>query len=637
MLKAMVNHGNGGLPIWLRIFLLLRIYNGIKATEGWSIFLELPIFNPMKRYCLPILFLIFPWIKMVGNPQGYAELASGEKIVFGEGQWQVSESDSDSRHRFAVDLADSVEMEAIVFYLPWDTAITPQYFLSNGFQSWSITREYAVKERIKPMSPLLRAFGRRYGDWEYVPLDPMPDLYGWTYGWIRGEGPEVNLVFSLSDHQAYSCIIPDFAHNRWEIHRDFRGKTLQGKVEIGDFWLQTGRVSDLKDELPLEPIGERPVVMGWTSWYNFYTHIDEGLILTQLQNCKQAMAPGSIFQIDDGYQAEVGDWLETNAKFPRGMRHLADSIHAAGFKAGIWWAPFVVSRHSRIVQEHPDWILKEAGTDQFCVAGTNPGWGGKYYPLDIYHPEAKAYIQQVARTLMQDWGYDMMKVDFLFAACIQPRHNRSRAEVMTDAIALLREAVGDKWILGCGTPLAPGFGQFDYCRIGPDVHLRWEFGFLKRNHARERPDTHGAIQSTCSRWILDGKAWGNDPDVMILRRKNQHLREDQRILLYKMNRWMGSVLFTSDDLALTTGLEGYFRQMMDHPDTLIAVDPDGPSQWRIYLDYQYPLRQILVNAGNKTYEFKLDGSWRRGEDHGGCFAGKCRVSKFSTRYLRKVL
>ena len=68
--------------------------------------------------------------------------------------------------------------------------------------------------------------------------------------------------------------------------------------------------------------------------------------------------PFEYVQIDDGYQAEIGDWLTTNEKFPHGMGWLADQIHDRGFKAGLWLAPFLIGEKSQLWEEHPDWVVQ---------------------------------------------------------------------------------------------------------------------------------------------------------------------------------------------------------------------------------------------------------------------------------------
>ena len=85
-------------------------------------------------------------------------------------------------------------------------------------------------------------------------------------------------------------------------------------------------------------------------------------------------------------------------------------------------------------------------------------WGG-FYALDIYNKEVRQYLKEVFDTVLNVWGYDMVKLDFLYACCIIPFNGKSRGEIMCDAMDLIRELCGDKLILGCGVPLAPAFGQ----------------------------------------------------------------------------------------------------------------------------------------------------------------------------------
>ena len=84
------------------------------------------------------------------------------------------------------------------------------------------------------------------------------------------------------------------------------------------------------------------------------------------------------------------------------------------------------------------------------------------------------YVKTVFRTVIDDWGFSFVKLDFLYAACMTGAHGFSRGELMGRAMDFLRETVGDGKILGCGVPLASAFGVVDYCRIGCDVSLDWD-------------------------------------------------------------------------------------------------------------------------------------------------------------------
>jgi alpha-galactosidase len=83
--------------------------------------------------------------------------------------------------------------------------------------------------------------------------------------------------------------------------------------------------------------------MGWNSWNRFGVNIDEHLV----RETAEAMVTSGMrdagyryIVIDDGWMAperdENGDFVADPAKFPSGMKALADGIHALGLRFGIY-------------------------------------------------------------------------------------------------------------------------------------------------------------------------------------------------------------------------------------------------------------------------------------------------------------
>jgi len=59
-------------------------------------------------------------------------------------------------------------------------------------------------------------------------------------------------------------------------------------------------------------------------------------------------------QVDDGFYSRV--WrLEGNARFPTGMKWLAQDHSQLGLTPGIWLAPYVIAEGTEVHQKHPDW------------------------------------------------------------------------------------------------------------------------------------------------------------------------------------------------------------------------------------------------------------------------------------------
>lgn len=137
------------------------------------------------------------------------------------------------------------------------------------------------------------------------------------------------------------------------------------------------------------------------------------------------------------------------------MKAIADNIHQSGMLAGLWLAPLAGVPSSEIFKNHPDWFIKDKKGNLYK---TGHNWGG-FYSIDIYNKEAREYIRHCFDVVLNDWGYDFVKLDFLYGACVLPMHNKSRGEIMTDAMDFIRECVGNKMILGCGVPMFPAFGK----------------------------------------------------------------------------------------------------------------------------------------------------------------------------------
>ena len=53
----------------------------------------------------------------------------------------------------------------------------------------------------------------------------------------------------------------------------------------------------------------------------------------------------------------LGDWFVDAQRWPAGLHPLADAVTGLGMQFGLWVEPEMVSPDSRLVREHPDWVL----------------------------------------------------------------------------------------------------------------------------------------------------------------------------------------------------------------------------------------------------------------------------------------
>lgn len=453
--------------------------------------------------------------------------------------------------RLTVSLIPKSTLELFRMNLSMDHAFQEnERIFVNGYQSWTDSHEHGLNDKLQHLSALAKRLNdkyqfSKYGDYEfYRPHPGKGYFHGYTYAYLR-DPSGLALMGSLSEDDGFTIFEVQVPKKKIFIKKDVDGVTLDHPIRLDLFFItgQDDEVFDAYFDAMNIKKATLPKKMGWTSWYNYYQAINEKIILDNLEAARALPKTMDVFQIDDGYQTAVGDWLSVDpVKFPHGMKPIAQSIQAQGSLAGLWMAPLVAQCSSQLVKDHDDWILKDAqGKPE--MAGS--GWGG-FYCLDLEKPEVKEYIRSCFDVVLNDWGFDLVKLDFLYAAALGDHPTKTRGQRSAEAMDFLRDCVKDKLILGCGVPLGSAFGKVDYCRIGPDVSLDWKGNWYANLIHRERVSTKNAVLNAIGRRHLDGRAFLNDPDVFLLRNTNIQMNASQKEVLAEVNRIFGSLLFTSD-------------------------------------------------------------------------------------------
>lgn len=501
--------------------------------------------------------------------------------TFDNGRIQISMQFSAFRWTIRILAREPIDVDACALYFDEPALPNSRVFL-NGYQSWTDSREFSPNEHITPFPPLLRPLLERifrtnhYGDYNFVPAVGQ-HLHGFTYYYRRDkQGERIDFCGSLSEREGFTIfrVVPEV--RRVIVQKDCEGLSLASGAEwtAFDLYVQTGEIEQvfadyLKQCHNVQGLSNRstPPWTGWTSWYYHYTNISDAIITTNLDAFIKKNVPIDIFQIDDGWQAAVGDWLHVNSKFPRGLRPIVDQIHAAGMRAGLWLAPLVAEKKSHLLAKHPEWVLRDVEGHP-VPAGNSALWSGDFYGLDIDNEGLRQYLAQVFDTILNVWGFDLVKLDFLYGACLVPANGKTRGTRMVETMDFLRSLVGDKFILGCGVPIGPAMGRVDICRIGPDVGHEWANTLTRGLGMRETISTVTALENAIGRRHLSGQTFSNDPDVFFLRElsfahqkfdpflafqellhgKQIPLSSAEKQTLFLLNNIFGRLVFTSDDI-----------------------------------------------------------------------------------------
>lgn len=472
----------------------------------------------------------------------------------------------------------AVDQIALVFTLP--EVRFPLRLFRNGYQSWSVTDSAAFGLDTDPSVVDTLPFLR---DMHHADREPAAG------GDLRSEQVTV-----LADHDGKLALVGFIGGRHHDgtirLRSAADGVQVRAEATLGGAVLEPGTRRTLHSVV-VRPGADPSVLLagwaaevsaaeqarttapyqvGWCSWYHYFDGVTEADITANL-----ALAgdwPFDVFQLDDGYQPEIGDWLATNEKFPSGVDGVASAIATAGFTPGIWLAPFIVAPGSEVAIAHPEWLAREADdTTQPMVGMFNDIWGGFMYGLDITRPDVLDHLATTARDLV-DAGYDYLKLDFTFSAKQRGLYadpTLTPAERVRGAYDAVRRGAGeDTFILGCGAPLGSLVGVVDGMRIGPDVGPHWKTDPLTAplpGYRETQPSTRGAWRSTLARAFLHRQFWLNDPDCLMLRTTETNLTPEQVRAWALAVGVSGGMALVSDDLALLGADE---RALLDEVLTL---------------------------------------------------------------------
>jgi alpha-galactosidase len=379
----------------------------------------------------------------------------------------------------------------------------------HGWQSWSPTAAYRVGER--PARPVSRA--RRAGN--YRPERVAPADAFWGEGLLAidpGTGAGVHVVAARSPGGSVPSLRADVTGGRVVVTCPDGAAADGTEAAVDDVIAPEGL--DLQEALAWwadrfvavhGPARLVPPPTVWCSWYHYFTKVTQADIEENLAAIDDLGLDVDVVQIDDGWQAEIGDWLTLSDRF-RSLPSIVERIHGHGRRAGIWVAPFFLGGRSATLREHPDWVIRGADPGE--------GWDQPLAALDVTNPAAEAHLRMVFGSLAAT-GIDYFKIDFLFAGAMEGRRadaSVSGVDAYRHGLSVIREAIGpDAYLLGCGAPQLPSVGLVDGMRVGPDIarHVEPVDGDLSQ------PSQRAAAANSRARAWMHGRFWVNDADCLI--------------------------------------------------------------------------------------------------------------------------
>ncbi len=344
----------------------------------------------------------------------------------------------------------------------------------------------------------------------------------------------------------------------------------------------------------------------WCSWYSgFYDRVTVKDIRENLRRLSLLKSPVEYIQLDDGYQSVIGDWLQTNSRFPEGLEALACEIGHAGFKPGIWTAPFSVSPASQLFAAHSDWVVRTKSGKPVKAGFIMGKFGPRpYYALDTTIPEVRQHISSLFARL-REMGWSLFKIDFLTSAMIEGvrrDNSKTRAEAYRLGMQAVRDGVGDDGLILTGIgPFLTNVGLIDIQRLSPDTCFgspSWTTMEQRLTGDRMTPGVRNQTAVSIGRTFTNDILWSGDPDAIV----GPGLAPNEAVYLKTVALMTGSSLTIGHDFVKAPFDFSGFGPLLD------AVGPARVLDFGERMDSHHLMRDVETDSGKVRFYAMLNAS-----------------------------
>ncbi|WP_261305189.1 glycoside hydrolase family 36 protein [Paenibacillus andongensis] len=355
---------------------------------------------------------------------------------------------------------------------------------------------------------------------------------------------------------------------------------------------------------------------GWCSYYCLRPMTAEGLYENARSMVRRIPELNRI-QIDGGYAAADGDFLVPSVTLGSDVKTISEGIRATGIEAAGYISPFIVEPGSKLMLEHPDWLVQDQEGKPFNGIGQKKKRPEKqWYMLDGTHPEALNYLRSTVRGMHDEWGWRYFKLDFLqYGALPGYRYDKqaTRIEAFRSGMKAIIDEVGhDSFILGCNAPFWPLLGLVHGNRVTNDIARDWKH-------------VSGNAEELFPRNWQNDMLWYNDPDVLVLEQVTFHEQtlggevmekksalSEQEFEFHKAVILASGGMILSGDLipALSEKNIRVLKKLLPPTGKAARFEDDTYTIGRIELEHRHVICAFNFDDQPKDIGLSLDGSYR---------------------------
>ena len=308
----------------------------------------------------------------------------------------------------------------------------------------------------------------------------------------------------------------------------------------------------------VKPKSLNRVFSGWCAQDSEEESVNDAKISEQIEQITKnrlsdPSLPGGFeyVQIGKGWEESTGSYQADAQKFPKGMKSIADQIHAKGLKAGIRFTPFCVDINSELLKTHPEYFLQERNIKK-PASIILPEDGKEVAVLDVSQPGAQAHIRENSRKLIDEWGYDLVKADLL-AYSIGPlaelnnfvAHDASltAVELYRLGVQLLNQVINENKkevvLAACNTCRGPSIGDFVLNETASGYG-----GYIGEGAWESPQGLKPIVNAHAAHLPMYGNAWTNEFGTLTI---NEPLPLNEALIAMTMAGMSGGVVTCGDN------------------------------------------------------------------------------------------
>jgi alpha-galactosidase len=411
----------------------------------------------------------------------------------------------------------------------------------------------------------------------YLPTIPAGKglLHAWSLLQLKGDKQQL-WVASTNESTGFTSILYDAGQQILTVRKDVgRGMRMTHSFPALD--LSIG---------PNAPAPEhvRPPVKALVATQP--GNLPEAQLVAYLEKIRENKWPFTHFLLGNGWQTHHGDWLQH-----REAQAIAGIIARHGLKPALTLSPFTAGIHSELARRNPDWLVRHNGKPVQITAAN----GSLVYALDVYHGGVREYLSGVFHLLHERCGYDMFVLEDVYAACLVPKAEKTRGQVMHEGLSLLQQITGKATLIGAQVPTAAAAGYFDAIIAGIPA-------FQLQNDRLELLHQRLPVQSLLAAQALRNSSWSLCSHPVALRPVKNTFNANAQYSWLVANALLTDVLIVQDDISTyPPEVQCEMEEALNvHRAERVTVQPETEPVLHVQYTLDKKTYQLRLNTGKKA-------------------------------------